>query len=280
MINIELKDNLEFMKTIDSNLIDCIYSDILYGTGRDFIQYKDLKAIRSDIEEHYIPRIKEMYRILKDTGSIYLQMDMKINHWLRIIMDDIFGYNNFRSELIWCYSVQGYSKDNYSAKHDTILYYCKSNKFTFNLESIREKLPSETTIDRFLKTSLKNKGYYNGKTKKWVDIENEEDFYLKHKGHPPYSWFNLGVLTASDKERSCGDYPTQKPKELIKRFLLASTNENDLVADFYLGSGTTAVVCKELNRSFIGCDINPYSIELTNKRLNEIKNYNENIFEF
>ena len=96
-------DNLELMSIIPDNTIDLIYCDILYGTGRKFKDFQDLKPIRSEIEDHYIPRLKEMHRILKNTGSIYLQMDAKINHWIRIIMDDIFGYNNFRNEIIWCY---------------------------------------------------------------------------------------------------------------------------------------------------------------------------------
>ena len=92
-------DNLEFMKTLKSGSIDLIYSDILYGTGRDFGDYKDLPSNRQTIDDFYIPRIAEMHRLLKDTGYIYLQMDTRISHWLRVVMDDIFGYNNFRNEI-------------------------------------------------------------------------------------------------------------------------------------------------------------------------------------
>ena len=91
-------DNLEYMKTLPSNSIDLIYNDLLYGTGRNFGDYKDIKADRKTVEDFYIPRITEMHRLLKDTGSIYLQMDTRINHWMRCIMDDVFGYNNFRNE--------------------------------------------------------------------------------------------------------------------------------------------------------------------------------------
>ena len=100
MIDIRLSDNLDLMAEIKDNTVDLIYCDILYGTGRKFKDYQDLKPKREIIEEHYIPRIKEMHRILKDTGSIYLQMDEKINHWMRCIMDDIFGYSNFRNNII------------------------------------------------------------------------------------------------------------------------------------------------------------------------------------
>jgi len=80
-----LSDNMELMKTIESNTIDLIYCDILYGTGRKFKDYQDLKPNRIEIENHYIPRLKEMHRILKPTGSIYLQMDYKISHWIRSV---------------------------------------------------------------------------------------------------------------------------------------------------------------------------------------------------
>jgi site-specific DNA-methyltransferase (adenine-specific) len=261
-------DNLELMKTIESNTIDLIYCDILYGTGRKFADYQDLKPIRSEIENHYIPRIKEMHRILKNTGSIYLQMDCRIVHWLRCIMDDVFGYDNFRNELIWCYNVQGYSKNNYSLKHDNILYYCKKkNDFIFNLESIREDKPSQGTIDRFLPEALKNGFIKDFKSNKLIPIIDEEDFYLKMKGHPPYSWFEMSAVPAASKERNFGKYDTQKPEKLLERIIKASSNENDLVADFYMGSGTTAKVCKNLNRNFIGCDINPRAIEIVKERL-------------
>ena len=122
-------DNLELMKTIESNTIDLIYCDILYGTGRNFGDYQDLKPIRSEIENHYLPRIKEMHRILKDTGSIYLQMDTKINHWMRCIMDDIFGYENFRNEISWRYKRWTMtSKNKWQNMHDVILMYGVDNE--------------------------------------------------------------------------------------------------------------------------------------------------------
>lgn len=241
MIKIEYSDNLPFMKKIKSNTIDLIYCDILYGTGNNFSNYKDLKSIKSEIDNHYIPRINEMYRILKGTGSIYLQMDKKINHWIRLIMDDIFGYDNFRNEIIWFYNSGPRKKNCFGFRHDTILRYSKSNIFTFN--EIRE--PYALSAPRG---------------------------YAKEKYYHPYGkvigdvW-NIKMLGQDDKTERCG-YPTQKPLELIERIIKSSSNENDLVADFYLGSGTTAVACKKLNRNFIGCDIKKEAIEITNKRLN------------
>lgn len=242
MIKIECSDNLLFMKKIKSNTIDLIYCDILYGTGNDFSYYKDLKAIKENIDNHYVPRINEMHRILKETGTIYLQMDKKINHWIRLILDDIFGYDNFRNEIIWFYNSGPRKKNCFGFRHDTILRYSKSNVFTFN--EIRESYSKH--INR-PKSKLK---YYHPDGKVIGDV------------------WNINILGQNDKKERCG-YPTQKPLELIERIIKSSSNENDLAGDFYLGSGTTAVACKKLNRNFIGCDINKESIEITNKRLNK-----------
>jgi adenine specific DNA methylase Mod len=132
-MNIKCLDNLEFMNSIDSNTIDLIYCDILFGTGRKFSDYQDLKPIKSDIENHYIPRIEEMHRILKNTGTIYLQMDTKINHWIRCIMDDIFGLEPI-------YNLLGGDDGNtaprkkldFGKRHDIILRYTKTNNYKFN----------------------------------------------------------------------------------------------------------------------------------------------------
>lgn len=227
-------DNLELMKTIESNTIDLIYCDILYGTGKNFGDYKDLKPLKSDIYNHYIPRIKEMHRILKDTGSIFLQMDCKINHWIRCILDEVFGYDNFKNEIVWLYGAGGFNKELFcNPKHDTIFAYTKTymyvnNKLTDNVHGAR--------------------------LKSWWRINSiaDKSGYLKIDNEAPL-------------------YRTQKPIELIKQIVLMASNEGDLVADFYLGSGTTAEVCKDLKRNFIGCDINPRAVKITLQRLNDAR---------
>lgn len=124
-------DNLELMKEIKSETIDLIYCDILYGTGRKFADYQDLKPIRSEIEAHYIPRIKEMHRILKSTGSMYLQMYFKISHWLRLILEDV-GLL-FQNEIVWQYGLGNNNKKrNWQEKHDIIFFATKTNNYTWN----------------------------------------------------------------------------------------------------------------------------------------------------
>jgi len=242
-----LSDNLDLMKTIESDTIDLIYCDILYGTGRNFGDYQDLKPIRSEIESHYLPRLKEMHRILKPTGSIYLHCDWHINHWIRDLMDRVFGYDKFVNELIWYYTIPSSSKKMFNRAHSNIYFYSKTHKRTFNDKDVR--IPYKD-------------GLHGGNFGKVT----EERIAL---GKISESWWNFPQVKVLVKE-NCG-YPTQKPKALIERIIKASSNEGDLVADFYLGSGTTAEVCKDLNRNFIGCDINARAIEITLQRLNDAR---------
>jgi len=231
MIDIRLSDNLELMAEMQDNTVDLIYCDILYGTGKDFGDYEDLKPIKEDIENHYAPRIKEMHRILKDTGSIYLQMDCKINHWIRCIMDDVFGYNNFRNEIIWCYEKARPTKYSFKKVHDNILFYQKKLHKKFNIQYVPRVRKKDYKTD------------YDGKICPdwWNDI------------------YSFGTIMNAPERNG---YKTQKPKKLIERIIKASSNEGDLVADFYAGSFTTAEVCKDLNRNFIGCDISEKAVAI------------------
>jgi len=233
------------MSQIDDSTIDLIYCDVLYGTGRKFKDYQDLKPKREIIEEHYQPRIKEMYRILKDTGSIYLQMDTRINHWVRCIVDDVFGYDNLLAEIIWYYDNGGGRRKTFvNKKHDVILAFSKTNKFIYN-----------QILEPYKKTS----GYARGGI-----INNGKKYMPNENGKNADDVWCMPILNPMSKKRL--NYDTQKPKALIERIIKASSNEGDLVADFYAGSFTTAEVCKDLNRNFIGCDINPRAVEIGKKR--------------
>lgn len=239
-MRIECLDNLEFMKSIDTGTVDLIYNDILFGTGRKFKDYQDLNPIRSEIDNHYIPRIKEMHRILKDTGTIYLQMDTKINHWVRCILDDIFGYDNMRNEIIWSYNTAPRKKNDFGKRHDIIYRYTKTDKYKFN----PQREPYSLSAPR---------GY-------------EKEKYYHKDGKVIGDVWQMNILGQNDKTERVG-YDTQKPIHLIERIIKSSSDEGDLVGDFYLGSGTTAVCCKNLNRKFIGCDINQKAIDITKIRI-------------
>jgi len=245
------KDNLELMATMESETIDLIYCDILYGTGKDFMDYKDLYPMKEIIYKHYEPRIKEMHRILKNTGSIYLQMDYRIVHWVRCILDDAFGYGNFRNEIIWHYKSMSNTKRFFPRKHDNILFYTKSDKYIFNHDDDSVRIPySEATLKR-----SRTKAGFNNDKPNYL----KSDTYLIEDVWNDISFLKNNVI-----------YNTQKPKTLLERIIKVGTNEGDIVADFFCGSGTTLVVAKELDRQYIGCDINPKAIEIANNRLNKI----------
>jgi len=155
-------------------------------------------------------------------------------------MEDIFGYDNMRNEIIWNYNTAPRKKLDFGKRHDIIYRFTKSNNYKFN--PIRE--PYAKSAPR----GYAKEKYYHKDGKVIGDV------------------WKMNILGQNDKKERVG-YDTQKPKELIDRIIRASSDEGDLVGDFYLGSGTTAVVCKELKRNFIGCDINQKAIELTKKRL-------------
>ncbi len=251
-------DNLKFMETQPSNSIDLIYCDVLYGTGRNFGDYQDLKLVRSEIENHYKPRLNEMQRLLKNDGVIVLQMDYKITHWIRLIMDDLFG--SIQNQIIWDYEKFCGKVRSLKNNHDTILVYSKGEGHTFNKLFYEKEKPKKQTVR-----------VWDNEQKKAVQKKDENGklmYYIQTDAALDDVWTDIPNINPMAKERL--NYSTQKPIELIKRIILIYSNEGDTVADFYLGSGTTAVVCKELNRNFIGCDINDKAVQLTTSRLNKI----------
>lgn len=226
-------DNLELLKQMDDNSVDLIYCDILYNTGRKFKDYDDNLGTPQQAMEWYRPRLIEMKRVLKDTGSIYLQCDYRLIHYLKIEMDNIFKVENFINEIIWKYGLGGSGKKSFSKKHDNILFYSKSKDYIFNIQY-------EDATSNKLK----------GCKKKMIDV------------------WDIANINNMAKERI--GYDTQKPKELLRRIIKASSNKNDVIADFFVGSGTSLVVAKELGRDYIGCDINQRAVDITNKRLEEV----------
>lgn len=235
-------DNLKVLLGLADKEIDLIYCDILYGTGRKFNDFQDLKPVRSIIEAHYRPRLEEIHRVLKETGQIYLQMDYRIVHWIRLMMDDIFGYHNFRNEIIWHYNSAPRKKKSFGSRHDTILRYSKSDQFTFNEEEVR--IPYSKTAPR----GFAKEKYYNPNGKVLGDV------------------WKINMIAQNDKTERLG-YQTQKPENLLKNIVLSSSNPGDLVADFYCGSGTTLSVAKKNGRKWLGVDISQKAVNIAQKRL-------------
>ena len=242
-------DNLELLKQMKSESVNLIYCDILYATGRDFKDYKDLSYDKKTVEDFYFPRIEEMHRILKNNGTLILQMDYRISHWLRCICDEYFGYKNCTNVIEWSYSSGGSSKRRLSQKNDTLIVYAKDiNKQTFNL------MKQKSYNRDFKPYRFKGIEEYQDEYGLWYTMVNMKSI-----------WDDIPMVGRTSCERN--GYQTQKPIKLLKRIIQIYSNENDVVADFFCGSGTTMIASKELGRNYIGCDINPKAVEITNKRL-------------
>ena len=190
--------------------------------------------------------------VMSDTASIYVHLDWHIGHYVKILMDEIFGEDKFINEIVWCYTGPTNQKNNFPRKHDLIFLYDKSEQYVFNSDSVRIGFKKSTKTGG--KTSLAGKQN---------DSVLEE---LDKKGKIVEDWWidiaDLGKVHTQDV-----GYATQKPEALLERIIKASSNEGMLVADFFGGSGVTAAVANRLGRKFIHCDIGINSIETTRDRL-------------
>lgn len=277
-------DNLYLLKSMKDNCLDLIYCDILYGTGKSFKDYQDIKAERKIIEDFYIPRFQEMLRVLKDTGYIYIQMDSKISHWIRIILDDIFGYENFNNEIIWHYAKMNAVNNKFISNHDNIFSYCKSKNHDFNIQYTNNESALRTRLDKFVindmiywksiknhNSQLMNSYIQSAKNRlNKQELDDEDiviDFSNKNKQKMDDVW-DIPIIKGNSKEN--WNYDTQKPKELLRRIIKSSSLENNIIADFFMGSGSTGEVALELNRKFIGCDIGDNACKISKERLEKL----------
>ena len=209
-------------------------------------QYGDIWTNDEYLQFMY-ERLIVMRDLLSDTGSIYLHCDWHKSHYLRMLMDEIFGPNNLINEIAWCYATGGASKEFYGRKHDTLLYYRKNcSNYFFNPELVKEK-----RTEKSLKRAENQKGAR-------ISLDNE----LKL---PTDVWNDINALNPMEVERE--DYPTQKPAALLEKIILATSKPNDIIFDCFMGSGTTQAVSMKLGRRFIGADINLGAIQTTTKRL-------------
>ncbi len=197
-------------------------------------------------------RLMEMHRVLKDTGSIYYHCDPTMSHYIKILMDIIFGERSFRNEIVWCYKSGGASKRYFSKKHDVILFYSKKANYLFYPQKQKSYMTPK---------SGKNPAqtYYCDEYGRYT-IVNTKDW-----------WDEIGMLATSSKERT--RYPTQKPLALLELIIKASSNEGDIVLDPFCGCATTCIAAEKLNRQWIGIDVSVIAYELVQDRLkNEIAN--------
>jgi len=184
------------------------------------------------------PRLREAHRVLAADGSLYFHVDYREVHYCKILLDEIFGRQNFLNEIIWAYDYGGRAKDRWPAKHDNILLYARDHKnYTFNVEDI-ERIP-------YMAPSLAGEAKAaRGKL-------------------PTDTWWHT-IVSPTGKEKT--GYPTQKPLGILRRILTASSNPGDLVLDFFAGSGTTGAAALELGRRFLLVDSNQEAIDVMKER--------------
>lgn len=250
-------DNLAVMSALLANYagqIDLIYADPPFftnrryparvGRGEDSRRPKEWQLAEgypdhwSDIDAYLdmlYPRLALMHRLLSPHGSLYLHLDWHADHYARLLLDEIFGPQHLLNEIIWVYHGPSPVRTAFNRKHDMLLFYTKSDKYTFNVDAVREP--------------------YNPNTVKTFEASPKAGFGKVPdlgRGKVPEDWWYFPVVARLHKERT--GYPTQKPEALLERILLASSNPGDRVADFFCGSGTLPVVAARLGRSFIASD--------------------------
>lgn len=284
-------DNLHVMRQLPSESIDLIYIDPPFFSGRQYnIIFGDQNEVRSftDIWEGGMPgyliwlnaRLYEMKRLLKKTGSIYVHCDWHASHYIKVEMDKIFGYENFRNEIVWFYRRWTNVQSNFQRMHDVILFYSKSDRYLFNkveipvreyLQERKQKGWNSNTVesggkrirqlivyDREAFTQAVQAGRV--KPEEWDKIVYAEQRTL----YAPDVW-EIPFINPVAKERI--GYPTQKPEALVERIIKASTQEGDVVADFFCGGGTTPAVAQRLGRRWIACDQSRVAVAVTADRL-------------
>jgi len=216
--------------------------------------------------------------LLADDGSIYVHLDWHTAHYVKCILDEVFGYENFLNEISWCYRGYEHNKNGWNKKHDNIFLYTKSQEWTFNSNAVLEPL-SEVTINKYKYEDEKGRYRLRGRNlkdspfKHTTDLTPEQEkkypdlIYRQYitKGILPRDWFIIDYVNQAANEKL--NYATQKPETLLNRLIKASSNQGDLVLDCFCGSGTSASVAEKLNRRWIVCDLGRFAIHTTRKRL-------------
>ena len=297
-------DNLQVMSHLLKTFrgkINLIYIDPPFDSKADYkktikLKGKEVENDRTAFEEkqytdiwtndEYLQFMYErlilLRELLADTGSIYLHCDPTASHYIKVIMDEVFGNENFRNEIIWCYKSRPQSKRHFGLKHDCLLFYSKSNDYFFNWKSAVRPL-SEETISKYRhldengrRYRLQGRGIVDSPIRSAKDVNPKWEIerpdlvvrdYLDEKiGVAREDWWtDINIINQSAKENL--DYPTQKPAALLSRIIRASSNPNDIVFDPFCGCGTTQAVAMKLGRRFIGADLNLGAVETTTKRL-------------
>ncbi len=263
-------DCLDIMQEFDADSINLIYLDPPFFTQRVHslrardrakeFSFDDLWSSHFEYGNFLYERLKEMWRVLSSTGAIFFHCDRNAAHIARTLLDEIFGPDMFRSEIIWHYKRWSNSKKSLLPAHQNIFYYTKSEHYTFNF--IYQDYSEATNVDQILQRRKRDEA---GKSVYDRDQNGQIIPSGGKKGVPLSDVWDIPYLNPKAKERT--GYPTQKPVLLLERIIEIGTNENDLILDPFCGSGTTLVAASLLNRRSIGIDISDDAIEITKQRL-------------
>ena len=264
---------VEKLKEIEANKVDLIYFDPPFFTQRkhSLMNKDNSKTYEFDDKynsiEEYLELVEnvlqESKRVLKNTGSVFLHCDKTASHYIRVVMDKVFGRENFQSEIIWSYKRWSNAKKGLLNAHQVIFFYSRTQDFKFN--TIYTDYSATTNLDQILQDRERNE---NGKSVYKKDENGNVILGKEKKGVPLSDVWEIPYLNPKAKERT--GYPTQKPVLLLNQILNIVTDEGDLVVDPFCGSGTTCVSAKSLKRQFIGIDISQDAVELANSRLEEM----------
>ncbi|MFH1745016.1 MAG: site-specific DNA-methyltransferase [bacterium] len=237
--------------------IKLIYIDPPYNTGNDTFKYND--SFNHSTWLTFIKnRLEIAKQLLTEDGSIYVQADSNEVHYLKVLLDEIFGKENLQREIIWYKgNMFGYaaSADNFVLSHDTILFYSKSKNKIFN--KLYDDYSEEYIKERFRHNDNDGKGLYR------LQGKNQKQYLSESRGVPMPDVWTIPIVNVMAKENV---FQTQKPEALIKRILEASTNEGDIILDFMAGSGTTGIVALKMKRQFIICEQIESQCNIANKR--------------
>lgn len=296
-------DNLQLLKTINENTdpiikdkvkgkVKLIYIDPPFATEDEFKNKDGAKAYNdkvkgADFIEFMRRRLILAKEILAEDGSIFVHLDMKMSNYIKIVMDEVFGKNNLLNEIIWHFrTYQGQTDKYFPRKHNVIYWYKKKENPTFKLaydadyedtvdaERWRKYVVNGNEIrgNKYPKSDSRFKGYYDRFVKENGRKPNKDDIIMKINGYVVDDvWVDINAVDPKDKIEKIG-YPTQKPEQLLRRIIEATTEKGDLVLDFFGGSGTTAAVAEKLGRRWITCDLGKLSYYTIQKRILNISN--------
>lgn len=260
-------DNLHRLSQFPSDCIDLIYLDPPFFSNRHYeVIWGDEAEVRSFEDrweggiQVYInwmrERVIELHRILKPTGSFYLHCDWHAAHYLKQMLDEVFGENKFQNEIIWYYRGAGVSPRRWARRHDNIFFYAKGSEWHFDPDPVRGEY-AEATKERF-KHHIGN-------------VRGKHDFgvqQLNPKGKHPDDVWEISIVAPSAKARL--GYPTQKPDPLLERIIQASSKPGWIVLDPFAGCGTTLVAAHRFGRQWIGIDISPTAVGLMKRRMEKV----------